>query len=78
MLVIVICVLSMLLVLVSIESIWRCNRLLINSLTQIASVSETSLETTDTALEVVDPVQSLLQQGMRDVQNKAEQLLADL
>ena len=78
MLVIVICVLSMLLVLVSIESIWRCNGQLINSLTQIASVAETSLETTDTALEVVDPVQSLLQQGMRDVQNKAEQLLADL
>ena len=68
----------MLLVLVSIESIWRYNGQLINSLIQIASVAETSLETTDTALEVVDPVLSLLQQGMRDVQNKAEQLLADL
>ena len=78
MLVITISVLSMLLVLVSIESIWRYNGQLINSLIQIASVAETSLETTDTALEVVDPVLSLLQQGMRDVQNKAEQLLADL
>jgi len=77
-LVITISVLSMLLVLVSIESIWRYNGQLINSLIQIASVAETSLETTDTALEVVDPVLSLLQQGMRDVQNKAEQLLADL
>ena len=74
----VICVLSMLLVLVSNESIWRCNRPLINSFTQIASVAETSLGTADTALKVVDRVLFLLPPGMRDEQNHAEKLLADL
>ena len=78
MLVIVICVLSMLLVLVSIESIWRCIGSLINSLTQIASVAESSLGTADTALKVVDPVLFLLPPGMRDKQNHTEQLSADL
>ena len=77
-LVIVISVLSMLLALVSIVSVWRYSGPLIITLTEIASIAEVSLETADAALEVVDPVLSLLQGGMQDVQNNAEQLKADL
>ena len=76
--VMVISVLSMVMALVSVVSIWRYNGPLITSLTQLASVAETSLGTADAALDVVDPVLSLLQQGMRDVQNNADQLKSDL
>ena len=59
-------------------SVWRCSSPLIQSLSELASVAETSMGTANAALEVVDLALSFLQLGMRDVKNNDNPVKTDI
>ena len=59
-------------------SVWRCSSPLIQSLSELASVAETSMGTANAALDVLDSELSLLQGDMRDVQNNDNPVKTDI
>jgi len=64
--------------LVCIVSVWRCGSPLIQSLSDLASVAETSMGPANAALDVLDSELSLLQGDMRDVQNNDNPVKTDI
>lgn len=75
--VIILSVLNIVLAVVSVVNIWRYHQPVIETLANLASVTESGLETANTALMRLDPLLELLQGSMVDVQKNAEELKSD-